>query len=52
MKSVWLILGEERVLVDVGSRNEEHFRGLGFSEEGVIAIPSSAVRKKRVKAES
>ena len=34
--AVWLAKGEGRVLVDVGSRAEAHWRAQGYAEEEVV----------------
>ena len=55
--SVWLGLGEERVLVDVGSVAEGYWRGLGYGEPGTsipdqpeapVEKPARKVRVKKV----
>ena len=35
--SVWLEMAGDRVLVDLGSRAEGHWRGLGYAELGQVA---------------
>ena len=55
--AVWLGLGEERVLVDVGSVSEGYWRGLGYCEPGA-SLPDEPVvieklaRKVRTKKTS
>lgn len=55
--SVWLGLGEERVLVDVGSVAEGYWRGLGYGEPGTsladqpeapVEKPMRKVRAKKI----
>lgn len=55
--SVWLEHGMDRVLVDVGSVAEGHWRGLGYCEPGAslpdqleapVEKPSRKVRVKKV----
>lgn len=51
--AVWLERGGDRVLVDVGSAAEGHWRGLGYGEP-VASLPeepvvNKPVRKARVK---
>lgn len=50
--SVWLEYGADRVLVDVGSAAEGHWRGLGYSEPGAFAPdqPAAPVEKPARKA--
>ena len=62
--SVWLEKGGDRVLVDVGSRAEGHWRGMGYAEPGlaietslpdeplVVVSPVKKARAKKVAAEA
>lgn len=52
--AVWLERGGDRVLVDVGSAAEGHWRGLGYGEPGVAApdepvVVDKPARKARAK---
>lgn len=52
--SVWLEKSGDRVLVDVGSAAESHWRGLGYGEPGAFApdqpvVADKPVRKARIK---
>lgn len=52
--AVWLELAGDRVLVDVGSAAEGHWRGLGYGEPGASlpeepTVADKPVRKARVK---
>lgn len=54
--SVWLEMGVDRVLVDIGSVAEGYWRGLGYGEPGasipvepvVAEKPARKVRAKKV----
>lgn len=57
--AVWLELAGDRVLVDVGSAAEGHWRGLGYGEPGaslpeepVVNKPARKARVKKVVEES
>lgn len=56
--AVWLTNGEGRVLVDVGSRAEAHWRAQGYAEEEVVVaadpipVPVQPVVKKTRKKRS
>lgn len=47
--SVWLELGGDRVLVDVGSKAEQHWRAEGYAEPGVVVEVVAVVEDKAVK---
>lgn len=47
--SVWLELSGDRVLVDVGSAAEGHWRGLGYCEHGASLPDEPAVAEKPVR---
>lgn len=63
--AVWLVAGEGRVLVDVGSKAEAFWRGQGYAEEGAVqavveiipvpvepAVPARKPRKKKSESEA
>lgn len=62
--SVWLELCGDRVFVDVGSRAEVYWRGMGYAEPGlaaetslpdeplVVVSPVKKARAKKVAAEA
>lgn len=35
--AVWLEMAGDRVLVDLGSRSEAYWRGMGYAEVGLLA---------------
>lgn len=62
--AVWLEQGGDRVFVDVGSRAEGYWRGLGYGEPGLavetslpdeplsVERPAKKIRVKKVVAEA
>lgn len=47
--SVWLENSGDRVLVDVGSKAEQHWRAEGYAEPGLVVDAVSVIEDKAVK---